>query len=456
MHRRTVRRPQRLAWIASFLIVLLLASCGGAAPTAPAAESGAVDASAASAAGTAASESAAQQPAADTGDAVTLRIMHWNESMVEETAWWKDVLDGFVAQHPNVTIENNYVPFAQYLPTLEAQAAGDSLPDVFFAHVKAAELGRAGLTVDFKEHFDDAFMQQFFPSPMRQFTFDDDKVYALPWSAQTFGIYVNNAIMEQLGLTPPETWDELIAMAPKIREAGFTPLMWGNQARNVCPDFFLPLITQYGGDVYALDDLTDEGLSWDSEPVVNALKLVQRLAQEKVLADGINGITQQQGEELFYQGKAAMLYDGSWLPPAVETAAPEGFNYSVVKNPAVKQGDRHWTGDGSGEGWAVTAKGPNRDLAIEFLTYAYSSDTYNKVIKASQFVPSMPAAMDQLDNENVRTMTGWIEDGTHHILFGKGNWDAVSNVCQGVLDGTVQPEDGAAQIQSDIEAARAR
>ena len=53
-------------------------------------------------------------------------------------------------------------------------------------------------------------------------------------------------------------------------------------------------------------------------------------------------------------------------------------------------------------------------------------------------------------------MSGWIEDGADHILFGAGSWDAVSNVCQGILDGTIEPADGAAQIQADIEAARAR
>ncbi len=49
-------------------------------------------------------------------------------------------------------------------------------------------------------------------------------------------------------------------------------------------------------------------------------------------------------------------------------------------------------------------------------------------------------------------MTGWIEDGTHHILFGKDNWNAVSNMCQEERSN----RRGAAQIQADIEAARAR
>ena len=99
-------------------------AAGGTAPT-PAAELGAPEA--ASTAGEAAASESAAQPV-EAGSPVTLRIMHWNTEMVEETAWWKEVLDGFTAQHPNVTIENNFVPFAQYLTTLAAMTAGESFP----------------------------------------------------------------------------------------------------------------------------------------------------------------------------------------------------------------------------------------------------------------------------------------------------------------------------------------
>jgi hypothetical protein len=54
-------------------------------------------------------------------------------------------------------------------------------------------------------------------------------------------------------------------------------------------------------------------------------------------------------------------------------------------------------------------------------------------------------------------MAGWLEtDGADHILFGQGSWDAVSNVCSAILDGSMTPEDGAAQIQADVMATRSR
>ena len=389
---------------------------------------------------------------------VTLRIMHWSDSMSNESEWWNAILDDFVAMHPEVTIENNFVPFAQYLPTLEAMIAGEELPDVFFGHVKAAELGRGGLSVNYSEIMDEEFLSQFYPGPTRQFTFDGN-VYAVPWTAQMFGIFVNPAIMEEVGVEMPETWDELIEMAPAINDAGYIPLAWGNSAMNVCPDFVLPLITQYGGDVYALDDLSDPDVSWDSEAVVNALALLQDLAENNVFMPGINGVSEAQGAQIWYQGRAAMFYGGSWYPGIIGNEAPEELaeSYYVAKNPALTADGVHWSGNGSGEGWVVKADSPNTELALEFVQYVLSPEIYAQHITATQNMPSMDAGLDFVENEVVQEMTSWLStDGANHILFGQGSWDAVSGVCAGILDGSITPEDGAAQIQADVMASRER
>ncbi len=398
-------------------------------------------------------------PAGAQEEKITLRVMHWTGTMTMESDWWSSIVKGFEEQHPNVTVETNFVAFEQYLPTLEAMIAGDELPDVFFGHVKTAELGRAGKAVNYREAFGDEFLSQFAAGPLRQFTFDGN-VYALPWTAQLFGIFVYRPIMEELGLEPPQTWDDLIAMAPTISDAGYVPLLWGNKAGNVCPDFVLPLITQYGGDVYALDELVDPDLSWDSEPVVNALKLLQNLAQNKVFIEGINALDEAQSRQMLYLGRAAMWYSGSWNPGGnFAEEAPEEFldQYYVVKNPALTADDIHWTGDGSGEGWVTKANSSNTEMALEFVKYLFSEGAYSTHIKSSQNFPSIPTYAQYVENEYVREMIDWMgTDGADHILFGKGSWDAVAGVCSAVLDGSMEPEAGATKIQADVLAARER
>lgn len=391
-------------------------------------------------------------------DDVVLRIMHWTSGMSSESEWWNAALDGFIEMHPGVTIENNFVPFPQYLPTLESMIAGEELPDVFFGHVKAAELGRGGLAVNYSEVMDEEFLGQFYAGPTRQFTFDG-QVFAIPWTAQMFGIFVNPTIMEELGLEAPETWDDLIAMAPTINDAGYIPLAWGNSAMNVCPDFVLPIITQYGGDVWALDDLSDPAVSWDSEPVVQALALVQDLATNNVFMPGINGVSEAQGAQIFYQGRSAMFYGGSWYPGIIANEAPEELvaNYTVAKNPALTADSIHWSGNGSGEGWVTKANSANTELALELVQYLMSPEIYSQHITATQNMPSSEAGLEFVENDIVREMTSWLTtDGANHILFGQGSWDGISGVCASILDGSITPEDGAAEIQANVLAARAR
>jgi raffinose/stachyose/melibiose transport system substrate-binding protein len=392
-------------------------------------------------------------------DEATLRLMHWKDNVIDGTPWWDEIINNFQAAHPGVTVETNWVTFDQYLPTLEAMIAGEELPDVFFGHVKALELGRAGIAVNFAEVFPPEYFERFYPGPLRQFTTSDGAIYALPLTAQMFGIFVNPAIMEELGLEPPETWDELIEMAPAIRDAGYVPLSWGNGGGGTCPDFFLPLIAQYGGDVWALDDLTDPNVTWDSEPVINALALLQRLAESGVFVDGINGVTETQANEIAYQGRAAMLYGGSWMPGPIALDAPLEYaeTYYVAKVPALTPDGVHWSGNGSGDAWVVNNGSPNRDLGIEFVEYLLGDEAYPIYIGGSQDMPSGPAALEYVENEYVQEMASWLEtDGANHILFGQGSWAAVSNVCAAILDSSMTPEDGAAQIQADVLATRGR
>jgi raffinose/stachyose/melibiose transport system substrate-binding protein len=388
--------------------------------------------------------------------AQTIQVMTWNPGFADGTEWWDKITSEFEASHPGVEIQGNFVAFNQYLTTLSTMTAGDSLPDIFWGNVKTLELGKNGLIIDYKTVVDQAFLDGFYPSTLRQFT-SDGSVYALPGNAQMFGMFTNDRLMSELGLTYPETWDDLIEMAPAVREAGLTPVAFGNLAKNLCPDFFLPLIAQYGGDVYALDALEEPGVSWDSQPVVDALSLMQRLQQAGVFLEGVNGVDERPAWQIAYQGRALMLYSSTSAPAVFESEATQDWldNYTARRVPAVTADGVHYSGDGSGRGFVVAAKGDNVDLSVEFIKFFFQSETYQYVTKATADFPSRPDALAAVSNPQVAEMASWLStDGANHILFGAGSWDAVANVCQSILDGSIEPAAGAAQIQADVMAVR--
>ena len=118
------------------------------------------------------------------------------------------------------------------------------------------------------------------PSSYRQFIFEDD-IYAVP-ETQTFCMmFYRTDVLAELGLTPPNTWTELIEMLPTIQGKSLTvaiPSASGSTTStsslavaNTAADLnmYFALLFQKGGDLY---NATDTKTTIDSEEGVEAFE----------------------------------------------------------------------------------------------------------------------------------------------------------------------------------------
>jgi ABC-type glycerol-3-phosphate transport system substrate-binding protein len=389
-------------------------------------------------------------------DVVELKMWTWYTEQEQEFPR----LDAeFNDTHDNIKIENRIYGSNEYLPVLESAIAGGVAPDILGPHVHAVEYGLAGETIDLNAVFGEEFMSQFFPSTRRQFTVGEEQ-YAIGWMAQTFGFFYNPPMFERAGVEPPETWDDLIAISAELKGAGMIPWAFNEADKWLGADFFLPLITQVTDDpnlLYDLDEHTKEGVSWDSEPVIEALSLIDRLVKAEVFQEGVVGTNWDQSTAMFYTGLAAMFFAGSWVPQGIKQNAPPEFaeTYRLFKTPAWAAGKTHWTGNQAGAALAVNANG-HVEEAIEYLKWLYEPERYATAMNNTLSMPSTAAAAELVDDPIMKEMTSWLPEGAPHILFGKGSWDAVSNAVQGVFAQTLTPAEAAAQIEGDVVAARSR
>jgi ABC-type glycerol-3-phosphate transport system substrate-binding protein len=128
--------------------------------------------------------------------------MHWQDTTVNGTPWWDEIVHGFETAHLGVTIKTSYLPFSQYITTLETMTAGNELPDVFFGlYTSTFTLGQVGIAVDFCKIMPSEYFKRFYPAALRTWTTPDGAICALPLTAQMFAIYVNPKIMDSLGLS---------------------------------------------------------------------------------------------------------------------------------------------------------------------------------------------------------------------------------------------------------------
>jgi ABC-type glycerol-3-phosphate transport system substrate-binding protein len=434
-------RRQFLRLLATAASVPVLAACGGpSTPSNPPPGGGAQ---------TATSPPAQQGP-------VKLTMWTWYGEQEKE---FPKLADEFHQANPNITVEPRIYGYDEYLPVLEAAIAGNKAPDILGPHVHAIEYGLAGQTIDLNAALGEDFLKDFFPPTRQQFT-ADGKQYALGWTAQTFGFFYNPALFEKAGVQPAETWDDLIAIGQKIKATGVIPWVFNNSEKDLGGDFFLPLITQVTDDptlVLDLDAHTKPDKSWDGQPVLDALNKFDQIVKSNIFQEGVNGTSDAQASAIFYAGKAAMLFSGSWVPQGIATDAPPEFakSYKIFKTPAWAAGKRHWTADQSGAALAISAKG-HVEEAIKFIKFMYDPERYSRTMNASLAMPSTASAAARVEDPVIKEMTSWLPDGAPHILFGKGSWDAVINGVQSITGQLKAPADIAKQMEADVKAARSR
>lgn len=387
----------------------------------------------------------------------TVRMWTW---YTQQQSIFPKLITEFEAAHPNIKIENRiFGDTNSYLPALQAAVAGGDPPEIFGPHVLAMQYGKNGISANLTKELGASFTSDFFDSTNQEYT-DAGKQYALGWMAQTFGIFYSPTILKQAGVDEPETWDDLLRASTAIKsKTGKIGTLFANNPGTSGLDFFLPIITQIKNDptfVLKLDKLTD-GASWLDPSVVQALAVVEKLVKGGAFQDGVNATETNQAEQLFYTGKAAMLFNGSWAPQDFVQNASKSFqqSYKVMQTPTMKAGAKHWCANQAGAGLAVSETSKNKAAALEFIRFLYDTDRYAKTMNDSNSMPSTKSAAQQVKDPVLKQMTSWLVQGNGcpHILFGKGS-SATADPLAALIAGSTGPEQTAKNMQKAVKSAR--
>jgi len=382
----------------------------------------------------------------------TLRVWHWYN---QQEAQWPGLISEYEKQNPGVKVDLRLFGSPDdYSPAIAAAIAAGDPPEIFAPHFSAIEYGQQGISVDLKDALGADFLSQFFDAENEQFS-RDGKQYAFGWMAQTFGIFYNPQLLDRAGVAPPETWDDLIASADALRASGVMPLAMQGSPSYGFTDFTAPLITQATDDptlVLKLD-AQEDGASWDSEPVVQAMQKLKDLTDAGVFADGLLAMEGPMAETAFSSGQAAMLYGGSWVPQDLATDAPD-FAYAIAPTPAWAPGAKHWCADQAGAALSI-ANGDRAEQSVDFIKYLFEPERYAGVMNDSNSMPSTKAAADLINNDAMKTMTSWLLEGlgSPHILYGPGAESGVADAAVSVFEGRATPAEAAAAVQAAVEQA---
>ena len=287
------------------------------------------------------------------------------------------------------------------------------------------------------------------------------KQYELPYHYNIMGWWYNPDTFAEHGWTVPKTFNELLALGPKIKAAGMAPLTFqGMYPDYTIKGFLFPWVVSIGGIKAADDAQSLVPGAWKSDAFLQSARKIKQLRDAGFFEDGASGLSHTESQTDFLMGKAAMIPCGTWLESEMRKTMPPGAKMKFMLPPVIDGGK----GDPSAiligiEPWIIPTAGSNHDLAIDFYKYMTSLDKAKEfitqcgtltAIKGSDSV-KLPPVLEEPARLYKESKTVYsIQFDTWYSKLGKESWDALS----ALLNGSATPEQFVDRLEAMAEKVR--
>ncbi len=306
------------------------------------------------------------------GQASAVEIEYWQYVFDTRVEAMNQLITKFEEANPDITVKQVTFPYADYQTRLVAANMAGKAPDVMqLFYGWADQFIEGGLIQPLPE---DAFPvaeieAEFFPivSAMQR----DGKYYGLPTAVRSLALFYNKKLLDEAGVAPPTTLDELVTVAKAtaktnaagdLETVGITMDPAGQDHhwwREV-------LLRQYGGAPYS-DDYTK--VTYADEAGANSFGYYVGLAtNDKVTQLGF----MDEGQAAFKAGRAAMTIDGTFRLGSFGEI--KDFEWGVTELPANADGTKSNYASYFANAIGAKTEGEELEASIKFLQYISSPE----------------------------------------------------------------------------------
>ena len=372
----------------------------------------------------------------------------------------------FAAQNEGVTVEHQGFETGQLDDQLQRAIQSGEGPDISQINNGENSMGplvRAGLIVpmdDYAEQY--GWNDLLSPGLIARNRYTEDgttigegTLWGVSSTAEIVGFYYNKQIFADNGVEIPETFADLEAAMQTFKDAGVTPLVFGNLDPWPASHLFGEILGTMTTREY-LDGLIyrQGNKSWETDEIKQAAAKLQEWKQNGYLLQGFEGISPDDAVSLFAAGQGAMLMQGSWDAPNVAVQMNENAGFFLM--PPQEAGGTVLHVGGVGIPYGITQNAENPDLAAEFINFLVSERALELMVEQSALPgQTVPAEMITPDTLAGDLYTAWNAaneaDAIGHYL----DWatptfyDTLNAELQRLLGDQTTPEAFAQALQAD-------
>lgn len=286
-------------------------------------------------------------------------------------------------------------------------------------NAKGATIAAEDLIKNAGHEFDrDAFI----PGVRNFYADADGKFIGMPFNSSAPIMYINTEALEKAGVEAPKTWEEFEAIAPKLKEAGFVPLVQSQLTWEFTENFFSRNDIQFASNNNGYDSVIDTTIN------VTAPEHVMMYDKLKAWADegyfGYYGAGWSDNQKVFEENKAALWIGSSGSFGGLQKTAQMPFDATFLPywNSIEGAGVHSFIGGAALFAMAGKSEAENNCTAsfFQFLTSPEIQVFYHK---STGYVPITTAAYDLAKEQGYYKEKPVAEVGIKQLSLPGGDWD---------------------------------
>ena len=394
--------------------------------------------------------------------AVNMTIWH-NGTGDKSQAFWNDVTSAFTAANPNVTFTIQVVQNEDFDGKLQTAMQANTTPDIFLQRGggKLADMIDASKVADITSSVSSDVKSAM--GPAMGLNTINGKIYAMPMSFQPEGLWYNQDLFDQAGITTnPVSLSDFNDTVSKLKAAGIQPIAVGAQDAWPAAHWFYSFALRECSQSTVANLTSDKTLS---DPCwLQAFQDVADLNATQPFNQGYLTTVAQQGagsaSGLLANGQAAMELMGAWEPGVVGDLTPDKqnlaslrfFSFPTVPNGA---GDPSAMMAGS-DGYSCSSTAPE-PACTDFLNFMAQKSWVEEYATAYSTLPARSDASEVVTDQalqqalqaygQAKYVSLWFD-----TLLGQDVGNAVNQQVVNILSGATDPAGALAGMQAAVKA----
>lgn len=389
--------------------------------------------------------------------------------------YYFNMLDEWLLAHPNVEVDHQGVAdYNVFLERRKAAFASNDIPNMLWntGAMDIQEFVKYDYILNLKPYFDadkewyNMFVESFFSGCKFP---GDDGIYAVPFTGQIGGLYLNMKPLNDVGITKkPATMEELtVALDALAKQGKVIPFALGGKSVDGVAAVITSIITKMYGPNWVEDVYSGKAKYTDAIPV-DAYKLIKQFQDKGYFGKNFMEMDVTAQRNAYYNMDAAMTQANGHIVAVTMDKSVAKDQIAYVAWPYFEkypQFEETYLA-GVGDHFSVTNVGTKeaQDLTVDFIKYITKVDNFQKnaeiqayalmpIVKGIKVPAELPPMVKDFQDSLIK-MKNSNRPATHDAFGAQAREIMLANLSN-FLYGDITAEDALKNTQVAIEKALA-